>query len=738
MAALTLQLSTGDELFVVRFSLGAQSSGCFSLELVAICDSATLDLGAIAGAAASFHMNGGTLQSDASSTDYEGGKASWSGVCNHVEQLEAEPSGVSTYLLRIVPNLWLLTQRRNYRVFQHLTIPEIVNELLDEWEVRHVWKLTGRFAKLEYCVQYAESDYDVLCRLLEEAGITFFFRYEGESVLVLCDEPQDQSPRSAPPIGWREDENGVTGIAEFVANLRLSYEVRPGSVTFRDYDMRRPGFGLFGRARSGEKEEDPFEQYFYAPGAFLIDTAGGSDTPFADDQSVARHDQTTGERRAKQFLEALRFDQAQVNYITNVAALQPGEVFAIEGHPHSSLDASKTLVVTEFAAEGTSEGNWVMRGAAVFAEHPMRPKANTPKPSVSGVESATVVGPAGDEIYTDEFGRVRVQFPWDRKGKNNERSSCWLRVSQGWAGTGFGSMLIPRVGEEVLVSFLGGDPDQPIIVGRVFNATQPVPYELPQHKTRSTWKSQSSPGGGGFNEILFEDLAGRELVYIQAEKNLRQLVKNDETVTIGSDRQKLVKGNETETTRGNRTEATLSNRVELTMGNRLTAIQGDESKLVCGNEFEQTNGEHRLFVGRDVHSTIEGVQRVKIAKDSHLRVMGDHFEQVDDQISLTAKSHHIHVGEDFALETGEDVHIKAAAKIVIEADDITLKAPGGFIRIGATGIIISGARVRINSGGSPGKVKAATPIKPEEPKAVDLKQPELPVMDDVGQTLLGQ
>lgn len=738
MATLTLQLSTGDELFVVRFELNAQVSGCFGLELVATSDSATLELGAVVGAAARFHLNGGTLQPSASSEDYEGGRASWSGVCNHAEQLEAEPNGVSTYLLRIVPTLWLLTQRRNYRVFQHLTVPEIVKELLDEWEVRHEWKLTGRFPKLEYRVQYAESDYDLLCRLLEEAGITFFFRYEGESVLVLCDEPQDQAPRSAPPVSWREDENGITGIAEFVANVRLSHEVRPGSVTFRDYDMRKPAFGLFGSARSGDKEEDPFEQYFYAPGAFLIDTAGSGETPVADDQSVARHDQPTGDRRARRVLDSLRFDQARVNYVTNVAALQPGVVFAIEGHPNSSLDASKLLVVTTFTAEGTSEGNWAMRGVAVFAEHPMRPKANTPKSSVSGVESATVVGAADDEIYTDEFGRVRVQFPWDRKGKNNERSSCWLRVSQGWAGTGFGSMLIPRVGEEVLVSFLSGDPDQPIIVGRVFNATQPVPYELPLHKTRSTWKSQSSPGGGGFNEILFEDMAGRELVYIQAEKNLRQLVKNDETVTIGSDRQKLVKGNETETTRGNRTEATLSNRIELTMGNRVTTIQGDESKLVCGNELSQTDGEHRVFIGRDAHSTIEGVQRVKVVKDSHLRVMGDHFEQVDDQISLTAKSHHIHVGEDFALETGEDVHIKAASKVVIEADDITLKAPGGFIRIGSTGIIISGARVRINSGGSPGKVKAAAPNKPEEPKSVELKQPELPVMDDVSQTLLGQ
>src|SRR6185503_14498635 len=188
----------------------------------------------------------------------------------------------------------------------------------------------------------------------------------------------------------------------------------------------------------------------------------------------------------------------------------------------------------------------------------------TPKPQISSVQSATVVGPAGQEIHVDELGRVRLQFLWDRHGKNDDNSSPWIRVSQGWAGTGYGMIVIPRIGQEVLVGFLDGDPDQPIIVGRVFNQTQLVPYKLPDHKTRSAWKSNSSLGGGGFNEIMFEDLKHEELVWMQAQKNLRKLVKNDENITIGHDRRKYVVRNEIETTSGTRIEVTGANRIEIT------------------------------------------------------------------------------------------------------------------------------------------------------------------------------
>ena len=230
-------------------------------------------------------------------------------------------------------------------------------------------------------------------------------------------------------------------------------------------------------------------------------------------------------------LGGTRVDRRTVSFDTNTIDLWPGQVFCMDKHPHAELTDETKLLVTEFSVEGTPGGEWSMSGQAAFTDAPYRPPQRTLKPRVEGVQSAQVVGPQGQEIHTDEFGRVRVQFPWDREGKHDDGSSCWIRVSQGWAGTGYGMIVIPRIGQEVMVGFLEGDPDQPIIVGRVYNAKQAVPYKLPEHKTRSTWKSDSSLGSGGFNEIMFEDIKGQELVWEQAQKNRRRLVKNDETIT---------------------------------------------------------------------------------------------------------------------------------------------------------------------------------------------------------------
>jgi type VI secretion system secreted protein VgrG len=356
------------------------------------------------------------------------------------------------------------------------------------------------------------------------------------------------------------------------------------------------------------------------------------------------------------------------------------------------------------------------------------------------VQSAIVVGPSKQEIHTDEFGRVRVQFPWDREGKNDDGSSCWIRASQGWAGTGFGMIHIPRIGQEVLVGFLEGDPDQPVIVGRVFNATNPVPYKLPDNKTRSTWKSNSSLGGGGFNEIMFEDLAGQELVFMQAQKNQRRLVKNDETITVGHDREKLVKANETEVTGGNRSEFTHGDRVELTDGNRTTVIGGTLRKLVEGDEVERSENDLLLWVGGDQHLIIKQEKRERIEQDSHLTVNGSRIEQVNGTQSLTVGGDQQgKVGKNYALEAGEEIHLKAGTALVIEAvSDLTLKGPGGFIRIDAGGVTIKGTLVKINSGGSAGSGSGASPVAALEPLKAEVTEPAKPEPDDVSKTGIGQ
>ncbi len=736
MATLELSFDCGDESFSVRrFAVKEAVSTPFTVSVWARTRSQDVDLEAIVGKPASLR-----IASDLAFGALGGGRT-WAGVCSSIEQVKAEPTGLSTYAVRIVPVLWLLTQRRNHRVFQHLSIPDIADELLREWTIEPVWTVDrGAYPKLDYKVQYGESDYSFLCRLLEEAGISYTFQGGGEEALKLAlgDQLHLGEPRKGPPLPYVDNPNEAAE-KEYLTRVRLAREVRPGAYAIRDHDFRSPGFALFGEAAKASGEER-LEQYHYTPGGFLIETGKPGDTPVADGSGAPRHDQRFGAERAERALLGERLGRELVSFETNAIDLSPGVVFSIDRHPHADLDPGKKLLVTELSIEGSPDGEWSTSGQAVFADRPHRPAIRTPKPKAQGVQTATVVGPKGQEIHTDEFGRVRIQFPWDRKGKNDEQSSCWVRVSQGWAGTGFGMMTIPRIGHEVLVGFLEGDPERPVVVGRVFNAVQQVPYKLPQHKTRSTWKSQSSPGAEGFNEIMFEDLAGKELVYLQAEKNLRKLVKNDETITVGNSLHKYVAVSEFETTGLNRTEVTGGNRTEITGANRTTIIGGNRAQLVKADEVVRTDGSLTLYVGRDQDIVVKGLQRERVDKDSHLRVKGKRSQKIDRSSSLTVgKDRHEKVGNNHALDVGKEIHLKAGSTLVIEAAmDLTIKGPGGFLRIDASGVTIEGKLVKINSGGSPGSGSGANPELPEEPIEATVGEPDRPQLDDVAKTGLRQ
>jgi uncharacterized protein involved in type VI secretion and phage assembly len=260
---------------------------------------------------------------------------------------------------------------------------------------------------------------------------------------------------------------------------------------------------------------------------------GQLDKLTGDDKGFARHDEKAAMKRSSKMLESLRATKFSINFATNALDLAPGSVFSMLGHPRSNLGMDKRLLVTELMLEGTHDGEWDTMGHAVFADSPYRPPMQTPKPSIQGMQSAVVVGPKGEEIHTDEFGRVRVQFHWDREGQHDEGSSCWMRVSQGWAGAGYGMITNPRVGQEVLVGFLEGDPDLPIVTGTTFSTTLRTPHGLPGHKTRSSWRGSSSPGGDGANEIMMDDAKGKELVYQLAERNMQHVVKKDRGAVVG-------------------------------------------------------------------------------------------------------------------------------------------------------------------------------------------------------------
>jgi type VI secretion system secreted protein VgrG len=735
MPLLELTFESGESsLDVRRFDVHESISGLFSLSIQARSTSADIDLESIVGKRATFRIQSGVVYA-------RSGSRYWTGVCSHIEQTQAETTGLSTYQLRIMPTLWLLTQRRNYRIFQHLSIPDIADQIFGEWSIEPTWSIQrGNYPKLEYKCQYGESDYTFLLRLFEEAGIAYTFPVDdvAGSVLTLGDALHQVPPRT-PALPYVDAPNRSAEL-EFVTDVALSHEVRPGAHTIRDYDFRNPAFALLGEAApKALAPEDFYEQYHYQPGAFLVEGGRGGDTPVADDKGVARYEQRYGADLAQRALEGRRVSKRTVTFETNGLDIAPGVIVTIDNHPHAALTPTTPLLVTEDQLHGAPGTEWTHSCHAVFADVPYRPLRRTPKPDVTGVQSAIVVGPSGQEIHTDEFGRVRVQFPWDREGTNDDGSSSWIRVSQGWAGTGFGFINIPRIGQEVLVGFIEGDPDQPIIVGRVFNNSNPVPYTLPQHKTRSTWKSNSSLGGGGFNEIMFEDLAGSELVFMQAQKNQRRLVKNDEVITVGHDRQKLVKNDETEVTRGKRSEFTHGDRVELTEGDRTTVIKGTHRKLVEEDEVERSEKDLLLWVGGEQHIIIKQEKRELICKDSHLKVNGCRNESVGAQSLSVGGDQHTKVGKNYALEACEEVHLKAGTDLVIEAvSDLTIKGPGGFIRIDAGGVTIKGTLVKINSGGSAGSGTAAKPGGPKKPLEAKVEEPAKPEPDDVSQTGIAQ
>jgi type VI secretion system secreted protein VgrG len=591
----------------------------------------------------------------------------WQGVCNHVEQVQAEPTGQSTYFLRIVPRLWLLTQRRGQRIYQHQSIPDIIDALLGEWRIAPVWKVDrGSYPKLEFKVQHAETDYAFFCRLLEEAGIAFCFHDDGAAQsLTLTDSLHTDPPRPGGPLPFVDNPNEASE-KEYVTKVRLAHEVRPGASTIRDHDFRKPELALLGKAPPAEGREAFYEHYRHEAGAFHVLGAGGG-TPFADDKGAYRHDPKFGTDLATQVLAGLRADKRGVLFETNLVDLHPGRLFAIDQHPHPEI-GSGALMAAELELSAAPNQEWTIRGRALFVDPavPYRPARRTPKPVAPGLQSAVVVGPPGAEIHCDEFGRVRVQLFWDREGKNDDASSCWMRVSQGWAGTGYGFFVLPRVGQEVLVAYLDGDPDHPIVAGRAFNARELVPYKLPDNKTVSTWKSQSSPGGGGFNEIKYEDKAGMELVYVQAQRDRNELVKRDHVESTGRNRLATVVGNEHLQVDGKRVAALGAEHV-VVKGDRAESIAGAASRKITG-ALEETIGAHSLL----------GVKT--------------------------------------------DLHAKAGQTIVLDAGmRLTIQGPGGFIDIHAGGIDIVGTIVNINSGGSRAQARPATPATPDAAERAEPK-----------------
>jgi type VI secretion system secreted protein VgrG len=713
MPVLELTVASGDALSVRSFTVREAVSQPFEVAVVARCADPSVDLDAIVGREASFRM----VAEMRGSRHVE---RRWRGVCHLAEQEQATPNGLSTYRFQIVPSLWLLTQRRDHRIVQHRSALENVAAVLDRWNVAWVSDVDGvAHPPLPYKVQYAESDYAFFCRILEEAGIAFTFAGgEERSLLTLSDRLHHGEPRS-PALPYVQSPN-ERDEREFVTDVRLRDETRPGAYTIRDHDLLRPALRLAGDADKAPPPEAALEQYHYRPGAFLVETDPSGDVPVADADGAARHDADAGRRRAQRSLDSERADKKVIAFRANVVDLWPGRVFSMIDHPHPELAPTRRLLVTELVLEGEPGQEWKIAGRAAFADAPYRPPLRTAR-SRARVQSATVV--SDTEILTDELGRARVQFAWDRNGD----STCWVRVSQGWAGAAYGMLNLPRAGQEVLIDFLEGDPEQPIIVGRVFNQMNPVVEALPANATRSAWKSDSS---GGYNELLFEDKKGNELVYAQAERDARRLVKHDETSTIGHDRRKDVAANETETTSANRVQETQGNRVELTYGDGTAAVDGTRRTRVDGRTLVRVEGEEIATFAKDQHAITHGVRRERVEHDGHLRIGGSRQESVGGTDSLTVgKAFNESVGSYSVDATGPKgwIHLVAGSSIVIESDaEVTAKGSGNFVKVGGGNVTIVGSDVFINEGGGPTDLPGPGPKLPERAQVPQIDEPPPP------------
>ncbi|ELO1811979.1 type VI secretion system tip protein VgrG [Vibrio fluvialis] len=532
------------------------------------------------------------------------------------------------YSLTLVPALERLSLRHNSRIFQLNTVPEILSILLQEMGINdYAFALTRDCAQREFCVQYRETDLDFLHRLAAEEGLVYsFIHEEGKHTLIFSDT-SDSLPKLGEPIPYNTLAGGMIE-SPYISALSVHTQSEVSQTALQDYSFKKPTYSFAQQAVGTEMEyQQPDYEHFDSPGRYKDDVSGKVFSQIR--------------------LDYLRRNARTATGKSNQPLLRPGVKFDLQEHLDDTLN--RDWLVVSVTSQGTQPqaleeagGNGATTYANQFSLIPAhRTWRATPqaKPQVDGPMIATVVGPEGEEIFCDEHGRVKLHFPWDRYSNGDEHSSCWVRVSQGWAGSQYGMIAIPRIGHEVIVSFLNGDPDQPIVTGRTYHATNTAPYTLPDNKTKTVLRTETHQGQG-YNELSFEDQAGSEQIYLHAQKDFDGLIENDHTRVIKHDKHLTVEND------------------------RFTQIKNNQHLTVGGESRESVTGNRTLMV--------EG-------------------------------SLHVKTGSIWVNESGTEVHIKAGQKVVIEAgSEITVKAGGSFVKVDPAGVHLSGAGVNLNSGGSPG------------------------------------
>ena len=610
---------------------------------------------------------------------------------------------LAVYEATLRPWLWFLTRCTDCRIFQEMKAPDIIKQVFrDHGFSDFDESLSGEYRVWEYCVQYRETDFNFVSRLMEQEGIYYFFKHEdGKHTLALADSYSAHETVSGyDTIPYFPPENRDRRERDHITEWCHNYEVQPGKYVLNEFDFKKPKANLLKTTsdpRGHEKAE--YEVYDY-PGEYVEPGDGDAYSRIRYEEVDARHRHVQGGG--------------------NAAGIAVGSLFTLDNFPrddqnceHLVIAATHNLKTNAYTSgAGDNEEIYSCGFTAIDSQTPYRAPRNTPKPIVQGPQTAIVVGPAGEEIYTDKYGRVKVQFHWDREGKSDEKSSCWVRVSQPWAGKSWGGMAIPRMGQEVIVEFLEGDPDRPIITGRVYNADNMPPYGLPANATRTTIKSRSSKGGGAanFNEIRFEDLKGSEEVFVQAEKDMNTEIKNDETRHVGNDRTKSIDNNETVTIGVDRTEDVGNNEI-ISIGNNRTEKVGSNEMITIGmtrttmvqmNEMLNVGVARERTVGTNEKIGI-GINREKsVGNNEDISIGSNRSAEVGKNESLSVgEDRSATVGKNDTIEVGEDRSVNVGKKLVVEAgDEIMIKTGKASILMKKNGdITIQGKKITIKGSG---------------------------------------
>jgi type VI secretion system secreted protein VgrG len=580
--------------------------------------------------------------------------------------------------VKIEPALSALKQRIDCRIFQEQTAVDIIEQILRkdlaDYDRKFTKKLTGQYAVREYTVQYRESDFDFISRLMQYEGINYFFDHQGKVEELMLVDSHDQYPKTktsdgdpVPFLGNRSE----LATTETVGTFAIVSRTGSTDITVRDFDWTRPLL----QVESAKKAPDPQgrQREVYEADHLNI---GGYKAP--------AYSEIDNDNQAKLLTQGLDVGQKVFFGAGFVTALRPGEVFELVDHPQPGFDGKYLLTeVNHIRPAADADENTRSKALESYENRfkcilfddkvPFRPVRSVSRPTISGPQTAIVVGPKGEDVFTDEHARIKVQFHWDRLGKNDEKSSCWVRVAQSWAGPGYGTLFIPRIGMEVVVTFLEGDPDRPLVTGCVYNGTNGVKNDLeqPKYKTRSAIRTSTAPGAKGYNELRFEDIKGGEEIFVHAQKDYNEVVENNHDLKVHKNQSYGVDGNQTISVGGNRDLKV--------QGNKTTTVQkGNETTTVQkGNKTATIAGEYKIVADKTL-DVLQNATKLVLKDGVYIGTPGD----------LTLKS----------TETG--ITLKSgAASIHLSAKDgkITIEGAGSKIEIGATGVNVTGPLIKLNS-----------------------------------------